>query len=91
MKDQKIGIRRENSPYTEAECRLIIQQLGEYLDGELDNIDLEKMERKLQTCSYCMEQYEIEKQYHEFVKSKLDLHKKNEDIENHIMQMFKFD
>ncbi len=64
----KLGVRKDGSPYSEEECDVIIQQLTELLDGELPNDEQKKVIEKIDSCEYCLEQYKIQKSFKELIK-----------------------
>lgn len=64
----KLGVFRENSPYTEEECEEIIKQLEELLDGALPPDEQQKVLNRIENCEYCLEQYKIEKSFRQALK-----------------------
>lgn len=61
MAKSKVGLTREDSPYTEQECEEIISKLEALLDGELEGQSQEEIQRMIDNCEYCMEQYNLER------------------------------
>lgn len=68
---QGAGLRKQGSPYSDAECEEIIRKLEAMLDGDQDVTQDKEFLEKVQNCQYCLEQYEIEKSFKELVKSKI--------------------
>jgi anti-sigma factor (TIGR02949 family) len=64
----KVGLAREGSPYTEAECEDIIHKLEALLDGELDPSKEEEVRKMVEGCEYCLEQYNLEKSLRSIIK-----------------------
>ena len=56
-----VGVYRTDSPYSQQECEEIIQKLELFLDGQLKGKDKQEVERLIQQCEYCAEQYSFEK------------------------------
>ncbi len=56
-----VGVYRPDSPYSQQECEEIIQKLELFLDGQLKGKDKKEVERLIQQCQYCAEQYSFEK------------------------------
>jgi anti-sigma factor (TIGR02949 family) len=65
----KVGLQREGSPYSDAECDDIISKLEQLLDNELDAGKREEFIEKVNSCEYCLEQYKIEKSIRSMIKS----------------------
>lgn len=63
------GLKRPDSPYSEEECDEIIQKLEQLLDGELDTNRQDEVVQMIQSCNYCLEQYNIEKSVRSLVKN----------------------
>ncbi len=49
------------------ECREVLARLYEYLDGELDAAGSEKVRAHLEACRPCLNRYEFERLFHEYV------------------------
>jgi anti-sigma factor (TIGR02949 family) len=64
----KIGLYREDSPYSQEECDAIIRQLEELLDGELNEQEQAEIIKRIESCEYCLEQYKIEKSFRQLLK-----------------------
>ncbi len=64
----KLGVYREDSPYSQEECELIIRQLEELLDGELNEEEQSNIIKRIESCEYCLEQYKIEKSFRQILK-----------------------
>lgn len=64
----KLGVYREDSPYSQEECDLIIKQLEELLDGELSEEEQSSIIKRIESCEYCLEQYKIEKSFRQILK-----------------------
>jgi anti-sigma factor (TIGR02949 family) len=64
----KIGVYREDSPYSQEECDIIIKQLEELLDGELSEDEQSNILKRIESCEYCLEQYKIEKSFRQILK-----------------------
>lgn len=65
----KVGLKREGSPYTEQECEDIIAKLEEMLDGEMVPEEQQKFQEMVENCQYCLEQYSIEKNLRKLLKT----------------------
>jgi anti-sigma factor (TIGR02949 family) len=65
---QGIGLSRPDSPYSPEECEVIIQKLELFLDGQLSGKSREEVERLIQDCNYCAEQYEFEKRMRDILR-----------------------
>jgi anti-sigma factor (TIGR02949 family) len=65
----KVGLQREGSPYSDAECDDIISKLEQLLDNELDAGKRQEFIEKVNSCEYCLEQYKIEKSIRSMIKS----------------------
>ncbi len=65
---QGIGLARPDSPYSSEECEAIIEKLELFLDGQLSGKSREEVERLIQDCSYCAEQYEFEKRMRDLLR-----------------------
>lgn len=63
------GLRRPDSPYTEEECEEIISKLEQLLDGELEPTRQQEVIDLIQSCNYCLEQYNIEKSVRNLIKN----------------------
>lgn len=63
-----IGLSRPDSPYSPEECEAIIQKLELFLDGQLTGKSREEVERLIQECEYCAEQYQFEKRIREILR-----------------------
>lgn len=59
--NKRVGVYRPDSPYSPQECEAIIQKLELFLDGQLRGKDKQEVERLIQQCQYCAEQYSFEK------------------------------
>ena len=66
---QAYGLKRPDSPYSEVECEEIIAKLEQLLDGELEPHRQEEVIEMIQSCNYCLEQYNIEKSVRNLVKT----------------------
>ncbi len=64
----KLGVYREDSPYSQEECDAIIKQLEELLDGELPEEEQSNVIKRIESCEYCLEQYKIEKSFRQILK-----------------------
>lgn len=64
----KLGVFREDSPYSQEECDVIIKQLEELLDGELSEEEQSNIIKRIESCEYCLEQYKIEKSFRQILK-----------------------
>ncbi|GIV44647.1 MAG: hypothetical protein KatS3mg035_1770 [Bacteroidia bacterium] len=64
----KFGVYREDSPYSQEECDIIIRQLEELLDGELPEEEQANIIKRIESCEYCLEQYKIEKSFRQLLK-----------------------
>jgi anti-sigma factor (TIGR02949 family) len=60
-KTNRVGLERPDSPYSPEECEAIIQKLELFLDGQLKGKDRKEVERLIEDCEYCAEQYQLEK------------------------------
>jgi anti-sigma factor (TIGR02949 family) len=69
MCENKVGVHREGSPYSEQECEEIIAKLELLLDGELDKTKESEVVEMVKNCDYCLEQYQIEKSLRKLVKN----------------------
>ncbi len=65
---QGIGLGRPDSPYSPEECEAIIEKLELFLDGQLSGKSREEVERLIQDCNYCAEQYEFEKRMRDLLR-----------------------
>jgi len=65
----KVGLQREGSPYSEAECEEIIGKLESLLDGQLDGHEKAQAEALVKDCEYCMEQYNLERSIRKVIKN----------------------
>ncbi|MGQ9864042.1 MAG: anti-sigma factor family protein [Bacteroidia bacterium] len=63
-----IGLFREDSPYSPEECEKILEQLEDFLDGTLPADQAQEVEKMVQACEYCSEQYSFEKRLREMLK-----------------------
>lgn len=68
-KHHNVGLHREGSPYSDAECEDIISKLEQMLDGELDPKQERSIADMVNTCDYCLEQYKIEKSMRKLIKN----------------------
>ena len=57
----KKGIFDENSPYSKEQCELIIKKIEGLLDKSLTENEAKEIIEKIKKCSFCLEQYEIER------------------------------
>ncbi len=71
-KTKGIGLWRPDSPYSEAECEEIIQRLELFLDGQLKGKDRAEIERLIQECEYCAEQYNFEQRLRRLLRCSWD-------------------
>ncbi|MDX2062452.1 MAG: hypothetical protein SFY70_05280 [Bacteroidia bacterium] len=70
MKHQeRVGLHREGSPYSEQECEQIISKLEQLLDGELDSQKAAEVNQMVASCEYCFEQYNIERSIRSLIKN----------------------
>jgi len=65
------GIKKQGSPYSDAECEAIILKLQAMLDQDKEVINDQEFMEKVKNCEYCLEQVEIEKSLKDLVKDKL--------------------
>jgi len=65
------GVHKNGSPYSDKECEEIIRKLGEMLDGELDNQKDPEFIQMVESCEYCLEQYEMERSFRNLIKLKI--------------------
>jgi anti-sigma factor (TIGR02949 family) len=66
---QRVGVHKDGSPYSEAECEQIIAKLEELLDGELDAAKTQEVNEMVNNCEYCFEQYNLERSLRSLVKN----------------------
>jgi anti-sigma factor (TIGR02949 family) len=63
-----IGLSRPDSPYSSEECEAIIQKLELFLDGQLTGKSRQEIEKLIQECEYCAEQYVFEKRLRDLLR-----------------------
>ncbi len=63
-----IGLNRPDAPYSPEECEAIIQKLELFLDGQLTGKSREEVEKLIQECEYCAEQYHFEKRIRDILR-----------------------
>jgi anti-sigma factor (TIGR02949 family) len=63
-----IGLSRPDSPYSPQECEAIIQKLELFLDGQLTGKSRQEIEKLIQECEYCAEQYVFEKRLRDLLR-----------------------
>ncbi len=63
-----IGLSRPDSPYSPEECEAIIQKLELFLDGQLTGKSRQEIEKLIQECEYCAEQYAFEKRLRDLLR-----------------------
>jgi anti-sigma factor (TIGR02949 family) len=49
-------------------CREAVEQLWAYIDGELENTDVNSVEEHLEACKGCYPHYDFQKAFREFVR-----------------------
>jgi anti-sigma factor (TIGR02949 family) len=59
--ENRHGLRKPGSPYSDEECDEIISKLEQLLDGELNGEKKKEVVEMVNNCEYCLEQYRIEK------------------------------
>lgn len=62
------GVHRNGSPYSDEECDSIISKLEDMLDGQLDPNQQDEVQKMVDECEYCLEQYNIERSLRKLVK-----------------------
>jgi anti-sigma factor (TIGR02949 family) len=53
-------------------CREAVEQLWAYIDGELENTDVNSVEEHLEACKGCYPHYDFQKAFREFVRRHAD-------------------
>lgn len=66
-----IGLFRQDSPYSPEECEKIIEKLEAFLDGSLPTDQAQEVEKMVQACEYCAEQYSFEKRLRNMLKKQV--------------------
>jgi anti-sigma factor (TIGR02949 family) len=54
------------------DCNQVMQRVHLALDGELSRADMEDFLSEIDSCSHCLEHYNIEKSFKDFLLNKLD-------------------
>ncbi|MCZ2357215.1 MAG: hypothetical protein LC115_11120 [Bacteroidia bacterium] len=67
----KYGVKRPDSPYTSEECEQIIQELEELLDGEISQEKAESIQSRIESCEFCLEQYNLERSFRALLRNKV--------------------
>lgn len=87
------GVRRPNSPYTSEECEQIIQELEELLDGEISSEKATSIQEKINSCEFCLEQYNLERSFRALLKAKIsqtiDSNQALKSLQNSILNLTK--
>ena len=76
------GIFDKSSPYTKEECEEIIQKIEALLDNTLSPHQANEIINKIKECSFCLEQYEIERNIRKLLKMV-----KKQQTQNHINEL----
>lgn len=50
-------------------CREVIEQLWAFIDGELDETQVPRVEKHLEVCASCFPHYDFQKAFHEFLRA----------------------
>lgn len=87
------GVRRPNSPYSSEECEQIIQELEELLDGEISPEKAGDIQEKINSCKFCLEQYNLERSFRTLLKTKItqtiDSNQMLKSLQNSILNLTK--
>lgn len=67
-----------------AECRKVLAQLYEYIDGELDEASRAAIREHLELCRPCLSRFEFEQLFHEYVKRQAPRPSCSEDFKNRL-------
>lgn len=71
------------------DCRDVIAKVEELIDGELDTATQERLIREIEKCPSCLQHYDLDKSFKEFVSTRVERKCCAERIKQEILEKIK--